>query len=888
MSIIVPGFGPSPNRVMLIGEAPGQVESIKKRPFAGPSGEEQEWHLRPHGLTAYSWYLTNLRKTFIEGNPDPTPDEITHWTPTLEEEIRKCRPQLIIAAGRYAARWLIGDGITMEDCYGQPHRPGELDPSVAYRACGAIILPIYHPAFGLHQETAKSLVSWCYGQVADTLHKLKIRAPIEFPYDEYPNPEYLDLSGTEAAHRLSIDNPDWIAIDTEGTPWDRWSIQVSPRPGVSYVVRCSRDDFWKVIAQLQAMVDRGVGVVVHCAKGPEISFYDIVMCRAMGLELRRARLFDTMTASYLAVILPQGLKPLSWRFNRVKLHDYEGLVEGLAKDKQVEYLKVVASRKWPKPETQIIYENDGSISAYTPDRIESGAKRIVSDVESGKVNKDGPTKPHIRWAKLDKKSRKIVEAEMGPFPTATLADVHPDDATQYAGGDSDHTLRLMPKLSKFIGTPVTVIEGGRQRIVIPDRAPLMADCMAAYPMFEEMAATGMPGVYSEFAELHDFLRQEMSRLQSTLSYKFFDGKPFNPNSPPQKIELLKKYRLRPMKRTKTGQPSTSKKSIEYLSGKNEVIRVLFEWGERYKLDNTFVEPIMDMFEPGEEQRRIKTNIKTTQTATLRPASTDPNLLNIPKRTALGKRVRKCYKCKDGEVILSGDLSQIEVRVLAHLSRDPLLIKFFLEGRDIHRETAALIFGIDPDKVTSDQRRAAKTANFGVIYGLGAYGLMLNLWSMGLTTWTEPASADLIRGVFDVYPGVEEYIGTTKQQVYRDGVVLSMCGMPRYMPEIRSKDRAKAAEAGRQAVNHTIQTTAQWMIQKSMGWMAPRLWELQDCGMPVEAALQIYDDLDFLVDEEWEYVVADLLRTALVDHCGVELLVPVECEIKSAKSWGDLD
>ena len=452
--IVVPGCGRKPNNVLLCGEKVGQEEANKGRPFAGRSGEEQRWYLELHHLNPNNWYLTNLRQHFVEGNPDPTPEEIAYWTPRLIREIEECQPKLIIAAGRYAIKWFLGEDAELDMCNGLPHRPGCFDPSRANRVPkDCVILPIYHPAAGFYQAKTRTEIAKNYAAVANTIKLINAGLPVRYREDEYlGQEEYYDVTGEELEEGMinwlnyPVNGPHELAIDTEGTPDNPWSIQVSTTPGTAMTLRCSQPDFSRGIEALQRVIDTGCLVITHCAQTPQGAMYDMIMARAMGLNLSRARVWDTMYALYLLRTEPKGLKPASWRWCGARQDPYQELLGDLAKQKQISYLERAIDRNYPRVPARIIRNNDGTTERYQPQAAHTTITRLLSDIYNNKVTKDGPVDPYDRWKKLDSEVRKQVESIHGPIPIATLDDVELEKAVRYACRDADLTLRLKLKL----------------------------------------------------------------------------------------------------------------------------------------------------------------------------------------------------------------------------------------------------------------------------------------------------------------------------------------------------------------------------------------------------------------------------------------------------------
>lgn len=462
--LVVPGYGPLPSPVMIVGEAPGRVEADVGRPFQGRSGEEQEAILRRHSLFVRTMYLTNVCKEYLPGDPDPSISQLAYWTPELLAEIERCRPRLIIAVGRFAARWFLGDEADMQTVHGMPYRAGAFDSSRADRAPeGCTVVPVYHPAFGLREPSMRGLVHYDYGRAAAVLEEIRAGRPVQYVQDTLEGQEvYLDVSGTELRGLLTADDG-IVALDTEGVPGDEWSLQASDREGYGYLLRTERDDFHIGVAHLQSLADRGVSFGGHF-----LYMYDYEMCGGrpaeiarqlpgavgMGLDLYPTMNgWDTAYMAYLLVFEPQGLKPLARRRCGMQMVSHEETVGVLGTRLQLDYLRrvVEVAGTWPKQDARVIYENDGTVKAYTPQRIAVTAANILRDVESGKLNKDGdPTDPWKRWRDTDRVQRRMVErAGLGPMPQGSmreLAKVDFEKAVQYSCKDADSPIRLLPGL----------------------------------------------------------------------------------------------------------------------------------------------------------------------------------------------------------------------------------------------------------------------------------------------------------------------------------------------------------------------------------------------------------------------------------------------------------
>lgn len=655
---------------------------------------------------------------------------------------------------------------------------------------------------------------------------------------------------------------DAIAIDTEGVPSRPWSIQISTKPGTGYCLRCSQPDFQEGVKAIQEMVDGGALVIMHNA------LFDIEMCRVMGLDLShpRVRIWDTMYGAFLLRLEPQSLKALAWRWAGMRMQEYRDLVNAAAEDRQLEYLAQVLDSQWPKPEERLEVGNDGEAKIKRPWSVTRRVERILVDYY-GKDDQD--TDLLSRWGAIDKDIRQPVEDELGAFPVPTLDDVPLDEAIRYSARDSDATLRLYHRL--------------KEELANRDLTTLMDQGMEVLPVFEEMQSEGMHASRAKFEELASTIEDRMARLQAKVSHRYFQDRPFNPASSKQVATLLRRRGLRGAKRTSTGQMSTSTLSIEHLRSQDEAVDLVMEWRKEQKILTAFCHLALERIPVGETAPYpIRCQIKPTRIHTRRLAAAEPNLLQVPPR------VRECYVAPEGEVYAAFDLSQIEVRIIAHISDDPLLCRILREGADIHTETAARIFGIRPEDVDSKEHRTpAKRALFGIAYGISGEALLNQLRAMGCEGWTADKCNRLISEWLKLYKGVAESIEVTKQQVRRDCLVRDMWGMVRHLPgaQVGGKEQA---EAERQAYNHLVQGGAQGCIQNSTRWLRPRIRELQDAGLAIRFCLQVHDELIFrLKEDEWD-VLEPLVREGMTQHHGiVGMRVPVDVDAHRGRAWAEL-
>lgn len=905
----VPGCGPT-SPFMLIGEAPGRTEFELGRPFVGKSGQEQDYLLDRYGASSSYFYRTNIVKEYREGNPDPDDSQISYWTPQLLEEINSCNPKLIIAVGRFAMRWFLGEDAELDVCRGLPRRAGCFDPSRSNRASkDCVIVPVTHPAAGFRRygdtnfntDRAKAHIHDDYWQAARIFNIIRSGKTIEPIEDKHlSNEYYLDVTGQELADRIESEvynnDNDWsrlvIGLDTEGDPINPWSIQVSWIPGTGYTLRTAQPDFQVGISVLQRLADSGSLFITHAANTPAAGMYDTVICRICGLDLTRARVVDTMYALYLLRLEQKGLKHAADRFCGMSMTPYESILGGVGRNKQIKYLESVLSHDWPKPQPIIEKEPDGTIKTTKPKSLNTVVQGILRDIYSDKRNKDDlPTDPYERWYKLHLSVRQPAESLLGPIPTASLDDIPLSQAIYYSARDADATLRLyfalLPilksldlrdtHLKRYYSIPIEPLQSVQT---------MLLDSIDVLPVFEEMQYNGMPGSRPHFESLYFEMDTACDELREELSRKYNNGLPINPGSTQQTSKLLSTLGIQGAKETPTGLISTGKKSLEYLRYKHEAVGLTFDYREHNHIKNGFCAGYLREAK-GRDLFDAHGVFKPAHTETRRLSMEDPNLLNVPSRTEIGRRVRACFICPEGYVFAGYDLSQIELRVLAHDSKSPFLCRQFISGADLHAATAIEIFGVTPDHKDFKEkyRRAAKTINFMLVYGAEGDGIYDRFRADGLEGWDPKSCSKLKREVFKLFE-INDYCRSIYKQARQLGYMRDMFGMFRFLPNIDCGDSYLEGEAERHALSQRIQGTAQGMIQKAMKYLRSIIHQLQDSEIDIKWRLQIHDELIFTLPLPYEPIVTPIVLDAMSNHCGLKLRVPVLAESHYAQSWDE--
>jgi DNA polymerase-1 len=350
------------------------------------------------------------------------------------------------------------------------------------------------------------------------------------------------------------------------------------------------------------------------------------------------------------------------------------------------------------------------------------------------------------------------------------------------------------------------------------------------------------------------------------------GRTFNINSTQQLAEVLfKDLGLTPVRKTKTGY-STDVNVLEALAGQHPVIGMLLEYRQLTKLKSTYVDALPSLIHP--RTGRVHTSFNQTVAATGRLSSSDPNLQNIPIRTEIGRAIRKAFvPGSPDHVLVSADYSQIELRIMAHISGDEGLRSAFLNNEDVHSTTAAKVFGVPPADVTRDMRRKAKEVNFGIMYGIAAFGLANRL------EISQAEARDIIARYFERFPRVKQYINDTIASAKRDGYVSTLLGRRRFLPDINSRNQNIRGNAERQAINMPIQGTAADMIKLAMVRLDG---EIANRGMRARMILQVHDELVLEVRREELDEVARLVIDTM--EGAYELDAPLQVETQVGENW----
>lgn len=442
----------------------------------------------------------------------------------------------------------------------------------------------------------------------------------------------------------------------------------------------------------------------------------------------------------------------------------------------------------------------------------------------------------------------------------TFNQIKLEEAAPYAAEDADVTLRLHQVLWP-------------QLEAIPDLKRVLTDIEV--PLVPILSDIERAGALVD-ANLLGHMSIELAGRLDALEKQAFElaGEPFNLSSPKQLGTILfEKQALPVLKKTPKGAPSTAEEVLQELALDYPLPQVIMEHRGLSKLKSTYTDKLPKMIDPG--TGRIHTSYHQAVTATGRLSSSDPNLQNIPIRMDEGRRIRQAFIAPPGYTLMAADYSQIELRIMAHLSGDAGLQRAFTEGLDVHRATAAEVFGVALDQVTSEQRRSAKAINFGLIYGMSAFGLAKQL-RVG-----RYEAQDYINLYFQRYPGVQQYMEETRTQAAEQGYVETLAGRRLYLPEIRSSNGMRRQAAERTAINAPMQGSAADIIKLAM--ISVSKW-LHASELDARIIMQVHDELVLEVAKDMEDTVEAGLRSRM--EAAMSLKVPLLVEVGRGANWDE--
>ena len=524
-------------------------------------------------------------------------------------------------------------------------------------------------------------------------------------------------------------------------------------------------------------------------------------------------------------------------------------------------------RIFNQPDLKIIMHNGkfdlkalASNGLFENNKIEYKCKLIDTMIATWLLNPDrnGKNSYSLEWLSETFLHLKGIEFSSIVKKGQTFADVPLDQAVPYASEDADFTLQLWEFLS--------------ERFKDERRQKLFELEMRLLPILANME---LAGIHLDSKALHEYNAELTNGIENIENEIYKEvGHPFNIASPKQlQTVLFEERKLKPEKKTKTGY-STDTSVLEELAHYDSVPKMILEFRELSKLQSTYVETLPEMTD---KNGRIHTDFVQTGTATGRLSCRDPNLQNIPVRNEAGRRIRSSFTAPEGKVLISADYAQIELVVLAHLSGDKNMRQAFIEGTDVHKATAALIFGVKPEEVTAEMRRTAKTINFGVIYGMSAFRLANDL---GIS---RTQAAQFISSYDQLYAGITNFKVQTILNAETNGYVETILGRRRPIMNINSRNKVEKAGAERMAINTPVQGSAADIVKKAMIEVDSALKEMNNGA---KLLLQVHDELILECPDEQKTVEETIALVKDKMENAVKLNVPLRVSIEHGKNWGE--
>lgn len=892
----VHGVGDVPNEFFFCGEGPGWEEDKAGIPFVGKTGQEMERFLDGYHLPALdSVFRSNVYREFKGKDYVYTAEDLQRDEQDLLRELRQVKPRIIVPLGRHATRWFLGD-VDMDSTQGIPWLipPGPEKDKLSFLGDDVVIFPIVHPAAGFHNPEMSPYVVAGFSALEAFLEGNV--EPRELFFDPFKDKTtYVEIESVKQllavlpvdARRIRRIN---LSIDTEGTPAKPWSLQFSFEHGTGYLIRAGNK------AVLRAFADylrkHRPRLTYHSA------LHDLSMMRVLEQPMDLP-FDDTMVMSYLLQLEPQGLKALCVRHCGMVMQSYEDVLgdatQRLALDytmglwdvEQLEYedrqqekfdeinATPLTDKKTGLPKRDkagnIRYHKIKKLPAVPKTELHKAASRILGSKDAAKL-----------WENQRDDIQVAAYNRLGPVPEATLDHVEFPKALYYGARDPDGTGRVRDE-----------IEPRMEALKLRDVYNLE---LSTYPLIERMSYIGLKPDLEHFAALSEKLQGELDYLQYVMDAEIHDG--VNANSGDQIADFVfGTLGLEGVKKTSSGRYSTNDKILEALEREHPefpILSTIREFRETYKLKNTFVDRLPDFVHRWPHDGRVHATFRTTRVVTGRLAASDPNLLAMPKHGKWAKEFRRGWVAEDGHVLAEWDLSQIELRVLAHLSQDPVLLAVFRgelrnpDGSkiDLHANLAQRIFGGKAtDYLKGVQRTAAKAINFGLPMGMTYKGLAVELRKNGVNV-TEDDAQRWIDETMGLYKGVPIYQSGKAAEAARQGFVRSLSGRIRYIGGIKSRDERIREEAKRFAFSTPIQEGAQWLMKQAEA----RLWqELQTRwkrGEYVEPLIQVHDALTL---ETTPALAPDLNRFMVknMTTAPAGFSVPIETSGDYGTNWADM-
>ena len=578
-------------------------------------------------------------------------------------------------------------------------------------------------------------------------------------------------------------------------------------------------------------------------------------CKVYAIDTETDSL-DTITANLVGISL--SVKEGAGCYIPIG-HTYEGCSDQLSLDLVIEIIGNAIERNKEKAVGQNLKFDIPILSRHKIqlDKFHADTM-LMSYVLNSTATRHGMDRLALYY--LDYETIKYGDVAGTASKQISFSEVEIDVATNYAAEDADITLRLYNKLEGLLEDK-------------PTQKKLLEDI--EYPLVHVLSKVEQNGAKIDKEKLAAH-SEELGEKISDLSSQAFKiaGEEFNLDSPKQLLEILyEKLKLPVLKKTPKGQPSTNEETLQRLSEEYELPKIILQYRTLAKLKSTYTDSLIKIENPATQ--RIHTSYQQAITSTGRLSSTEPNLQNIPIKTSEGRRIREAFVPEKGNVLISADYSQIELRIMAHLSKDKNLTNAFNKGLDVHSSTAAEVFGVNIENVTDQQRRSAKAINFGLMYGMSAFGLTRQL------DIPRADAQKYLDTYFERYTGVKDYMANTKAQAKEDMFVETIMGRRLYLNEINAANGLRRQAAERAAINAPLQGSAADIIKKAMIDINTFL----DKELPqTRMIMQVHDELIFETPKADAEEILNLMKEMM--EKAVKLDIPLIADAAIGQNWNE--
>lgn len=907
-----PTQGYGNNGIFFLGEGPGQMEDSFGSPFVGKSGELLEHALSRAHLHRAQCMMSNVVRCRPAGGDGAA---------LGGEEIARCHRWTVAEMEWFLADWESKDrggvlpvlvtlgavafGVMrdtleseVEECATLQEYRGVPVLATWHSAngdrTGVVWLALNHPALALRlpgevtaifegirqlrdrEEMTDRAAQRNLRRLDDTRHGMGRFIPPGQSMGKR------DVATTAHLHSVSIDTE--TISDADDDDGDRvgsrpWSVQIKMSDeggaGPTLFMPLEGEPSGTTRRSLRAAIgrvgDKG-GVVLHNA------MFDLAVLRRAGVDLTDpevydGQLHDSMLAADVMQTEPRGLKLLGLRRGGVRMKDYRAVVGPTSRKMALDYLaKVVstaqtpAGKKWGNkfPELGVDPKTGGDLWKMGQSIVQRVA-RLVKDLED--PQKAGSVDVRERWEALPAGQRREVAKVLGPMPAASLADVPFEEALHYSCLDAEMTARVWRSLWSDLCLPEN--KGLKETYLLD---------MSVLPLVVQMERSGLLVDHAALNEAEVKFRARMAEIDAEI--ESIAGRPVNLGSPKQTAWLIFDFLKIPEFKEKDPslRRTTNDKWMEKITDLSPVILLIQEWRELQKLCSSYIVPVREGAKRHADGR-LRSRLSPTGTETGRMTAKDPNVLSIPARSKLGKMIKRAFIASPGRVIINADYSQVELRLFAHETQEPTLLKAYREGLDMHRATAARGYKCAEAEVSDEMRSHGKTLNFGIIYGIAADGLSRQLGC------SKGEAQRFIDNYFAGYTRVKPWMRDVIDDVDRKGYAEDMFGRRRHLGGMWSPDKTARGEAERQACNAKIQMAASGVIKRAMKGMIGVVRDFNR-RLPggVLPLLQVHDALVFEVDERLAGEFAIALRKVMEGV--VKLSVPLVADVSVGPNWAD--